>query len=206
MPDVVQFEDPQPRRRLSVDERRAEILRAAAREFATASYEEVSAARLAAASGSSQALVFHYFGTKAGLYAAVVRDWIELLRRRQAEADAALPPGTPVRDRVRVRLEVYLDHVAGHSGSWASPLHGGAEPAEGGALRREARREEVAALGELLAVGDWPRHRYALWGYFGFLDQACLHWVESGCPAQDRPALIDAALGALEGALGDWAV
>ena len=49
------------------------------------------------------------------------------------------------------------------------------------------------------------RHRYALWGYLGFIDAACLHWVERGCPDEERWGLVDAALGALEGGLGDWA-
>ena len=57
---------------------------------------------------------------------------------------------------------------------------------------------------ELLRPTAWARHEYALWGYFGFLDHACLHWVEQGCPADDRDAVAEACLGALQGALGDW--
>ncbi|MGB4780024.1 MAG: TetR/AcrR family transcriptional regulator, partial [Microbacterium sp.] len=72
-------------------------------------------------------------------------------------------------------------------------------------LRAEARSEYVERLRALLAPSAARRHEYALWGYFGFLDGACLTWVERGCPDDDRDALIDAALGALEGALGDWA-
>ena len=53
--------------------------------------------------------------------------------------------------------------------------------------------------------GEQARHRYALWGYLGFIDAACLHWVERGCPDEERWGVIDAALGALEGGLGDWA-
>ena len=35
--------------------------------------------------------------------------------------------------------------------------------------------------------------------------RSTLHWGNKGCPEEDQWALIDAALGALEGALGDWA-
>lgn len=195
---------PTSRRRLSTDQRRAEILAAAAAEFARADYAEVSTTRLAAASGSSQALLFHYFGTKAGLFAAVVQEAVNQLRLAQEAADQALPEGVSARDRVRASIEVYLDHIAHHPVAWASPLRGGAEPEESLTVRRQAREDYVERLGRLLGAHGWPRHRYALWGYFGFLDQACLHWVEQGCPDQDRPALVDAALGALEGALGDW--
>ena len=33
---------------------------------------------------------------------------------------------------------------------------------------------------------------------------ACQAWVDAGCPERDRHPLTEAALGALEGALGDW--
>jgi hypothetical protein len=81
----------------------------------------------------------------------------------------------------------------------------GTEPSTAADIRLKARRDYVQRLGSMLAQNSQPRHEYALWGYFGFLDAACLHWVERGCPDHDRHPLIDAALGALEGALGDWA-
>ena len=83
-------------------------------------------------------------------------------------------------------------------------MRGGTEPEEAQKVRSTARKEYVELLGSLLGVSGWTRHIYALWGYFGFLDQACLHWVEQGCPDDQRQPLIEAALGALEGALGDW--
>ena len=72
-------------------------------------------------------------------------------------------------------------------------------------MRARARSDYVERLGRLLGPGEQARHRYALWGYLGFIDAACLHWVERGCPDEERWGLIDAALGALEGGLGDWA-
>ena len=195
-----------PRRRLDVDERRQAILDAARASFAATAYADVSMAQVARAAESSPALIHHYFGTKAELYAAVVQSAVDDLVRAQREAEAALPPGVPVRERVRATVTAYLDHIAGHPTAWAVPLTGGQEPAEAVQVRRAAREGYVAALGELLGTRGWPRHDFALWGWFGFLDHACLRWVELGCPDDRRHALIDAALGALEGALGDWAV
>lgn len=194
------------RRRLDVEERRAQILSAARRLYAEAAYDEVSSSQISAASGTSQALVFHYFGTKADLYAAVVASAIDDLGRAQRAADEALPAGVPVRDRVRAGVLAYLDHVASHPRAWSAPLRGGTEPVAAQELRAEARAAYVGRLAELLGVSNWPRHVYALWGYFGFLDAACLRWVDRGCPESERHALVDAALGALEGALGDWKV
>ncbi|MBE6476825.1 MAG: TetR/AcrR family transcriptional regulator [Propionibacteriaceae bacterium] len=193
-----------PRRRLSVAERRGQILDAAARLYATTPYAQVPVSRVAEVADASAALVFHYFGSKAGLYEAVVADTVRRLEEDQRAADAMLPDGVPARDRVRTSLLVYLDHIAGHPHTWATPLTGGEEPAEVVSMRRSVRAGYVEALDQILGPSVSARHDYALWGYFGFLDQACLRWVEKGCPADDRHQLVDAALGALEGALGDW--
>ena len=196
--------DRAPRQRLDAGERREGILAAARSIYAEAAYTDVTTAQVARAAGASPALVLHYFGSKAGLYTAVVRAAVAALARDQREADVALPAGVPVRDRVRTSLLVYLDHIAARPGTWASPLVGGEEPREAVELRQVARAEQVETLRALVRPAAWARHEYALTGYFGFVDRACLAWVLAGCPEDDRHPLVDAALGALEGALGDW--
>lgn len=196
--------DRAPRQRLDADARRDAILTAARELYAAHPYSDVSTKAVAEAAGSSAPLVFHYFGSKAGLYTAVVSDAVAGLADSQRAADATLEPHTPSRERVRTSLRIYLDHIATHPVTWASPLTGGVEPVEAQEVRRQARAGYVQTLSELLGVGSWARHHYALWGYFGFLDEACLAWVDRGCPTEDRDPLIDASLGALEGALGDW--
>ncbi len=197
--------DRRPRRRLDADTRRDAILAAAAQAFADAPYPQVSVAAIAAGEDASEALVYRYFGSKAELYAQVVRLAIDHLAQEQRAADAALPPYTSARDRVRVSLEVYLDHIAASAPGWAAPFrYAGNDPEPSLRVRRAARAAYVEALRELLQPTGGLRQDYALWGYFGFLDGACLAWVERGCPDTERPALIESALGALEGALGDW--
>lgn len=196
---------PPPRRqRLDVEERRQSILERAGALFAEQTYAEVSVAQVARASGASPALVFHYFDNKAGLYTALVERTVEDLLARQHAADTALPEGSSTRDRVRTSLLVYLDHIAEHPKAWASPLMGGAEPPKASELRRQARTDYVGRLEALLHPTGGVRHHFALWGYFGFVDAACLDWVLRGCDPDERHPLVDAALGALEGALGDW--
>jgi AcrR family transcriptional regulator len=200
----MQRADRTPRQRLDADARREGILDAAREMYAVHPYSEVSTQQIADAAGASAALVFHYFGSKAGLYAAVVADAIAGLSAAQRAADASLHANASARTRVRKSLDIYLDHIATHPQTWAWPLRGGVEPVEAQQVRRRSRAGYVQALSELLGYGDWARHHYALWGYFGFLDEACLAWVEKGCPSDDREQLIEASLGALEGALGDW--
>lgn len=197
--------DRQPRQRLDVEVRRQAILQAAAQAFAEHGYPQVSVSGIARQAGASEALVHKYFDGKAGLYAAVLRAAADRLAARQTEADAALAAGVPARDRVRVWLEVYLEHVAGAPTGWSAPfLVAGNDPPAALAVRRAVRAEYLHRLRDLLRPASWPRHDYALLGYFGFLDAACLGWVERGCPAAERDALVEAALGALQGALGDW--
>lgn len=197
-------QDRTPRRRLDVEQRRAAILDAARSLYAQRPYSEVTIAQVASVSAASPALVHHYFGSKIGLYTAVVDDSLHSLSVRLREAEAALAPGVSRRDRVSVGIQVYLEHISTHPASWAAPLLGGEEPTEAADIRRAATEEILQGLRRLLEIGSWTRHDYALWGFFGFLDGACLRWVHLGCPDEQRPALMEAALGALEGALGDW--
>ncbi|MDT3440162.1 TetR/AcrR family transcriptional regulator [Pseudofrankia sp. BMG5.37] len=198
--------DRQPRQRLDPRSRREAILAAAAEVFARSGYTAATMTAIAARADASEALVYKYFTGKDQLYAEIVRLAIDDLLTRQSEALNALADGVPVRDRVRAATVVYLDHIAHHPAAWALPLQRpGSEPPLAARIRGHARRDYVGRLGSLLATRADRRHEYALWGYFGFLDSACVHWVEKGCPDDDRWPLIDAALGALEGALGDWA-
>lgn len=198
--------DRRPRHRLDPDSRRAAILDAAIEAFAVHPYGEVTISSISEAAEASNALVYRYFESKEALYTEVVRLAIADLRRSQATALQRLPHGVPLRDRVRAATLVYIDHIASHPDAWAMPMRQpGGEPPAAAELRIRARSDYVEDLAGLLEPSDRTRHEYALWGYFGFIDTVCLHWVERGCPENDRWPLIDAALGALEGALGDWA-
>lgn len=198
--------DRQPRRRLDADSRRAAILGAAMQAFATQPYPQASVAGIARAAEASEALVFRYYESKGGLYAAVIGAALEDLAQRQSDALSAIPAGAPARDRVRASLRIYLDHIASHPTGWSAPfLVSGNEPPPALEIRRLARERYVDALAGLLGIDrSQRRDEFSLWGYFGFLDAACLAWVHRGCLPEEREPLVEAALGALEGALGDW--
>jgi len=196
--------DVRPRHRLGAATRTDAILHAAAELFARSPYPLVSVADIAQAADASEALVFRYFGTKADLYAQVVARGARQLADAELEAIAALHPNTPVQAKLRAALVIYLDHIASHPKTWAANNGGTGEPPEAVLARAAARQDHIDALTRLLAPNTSARHRYSLWGYLGFLDAACLAWVRAGCPASDRGPIIEAALGSLEGALGDW--
>ena len=121
-------------------------------------------------------------------------------------ADDALPEGSSARDRVRASVLTYLDFIAERSPGWVTyqALAGHDPGDEAARVRRQAREAAVAALAEVVGGSRGHRDDFALWGYLGFLDDACLRWVHAGCPDDQRHSLVDAALGCLEGALGDW--
>ncbi len=101
---------------------------------------------------------------------------------------------------------VHLDLIAEHPRAWVLPPHRpSGEPASVGRLREDARRDDLATLAGILEPSAQVRHDYAVAGFLGFFDAACLRWADRGCPAGERWSLVDAALGALEGALGNWA-
>ena len=187
-------------------ERRELILTAASRAFASRPYEEVSLAAIADEAHASEALVHKYFVSKAGIYAQILQRATDELAERTRQADDALPPDSSARDRVRTSILTYLDFIAERSPGWVTyqALAGHDPGDEAARVRRQAREAAVAALAEVVGGSRGHRDDFALWGYLGFLDDACLRWVRAGCPAEQRHSLVDAALGCLEGALGDW--
>ena len=186
-------------------ERRELILSAASRAFASRPYEEVSLAEIAEEAQASEALVHKYFVGKAGIYAPVRPGAVDDRAARTRGADAARRVGSSARDRVRASVLTYLDFIAERSPGWmAYQILAGHEPGEAARVRQEAREAAVRALAEVVGGSRGHRDDFAFWGYLGFLDDACLRWVHAGCPDDQRHSLIDAALGCLEGALGDW--
>ncbi|SER01095.1 hypothetical protein SAMN05216188_10768 [Lentzea xinjiangensis] len=157
---------------------------------------------IAEAAGASEALVHRYYSTKSRLHEEVVRTAVEALLRRQAEADDALGPGATPRARVSSSIEVYLDFIADAGEGWAAPLrdpHDGS--AEAARLRARTREHYVELLRAVLGLSAGEPTDHALRGYLGFLDAACLSWFGAGCPQRQRSTVVEAALGALDGAL-----
>ncbi|MGP6174900.1 TetR/AcrR family transcriptional regulator [Corynebacterium sp. A21] len=196
--------DRRPRKRLDPDARRAAILEAAASQFATTPYDRVKIAAISEQADASDALIYRYFRSKEGLYESVLEQALEELSRHRDQALSQQPAGSSIRDRIQVVTAVHLEHLAGIPGQ--IPLHkSGAEPTGATELRAESEAELIELLHSELNPSQQLRHEFALHGYLGFLNSAGAHWASQGCTEDARWALIDAALGALEGALGDWA-
>lgn len=197
--------DLRPRRRLEPRERRAAILAAAEQVFGEYGYGKATVAAVAAAAQASEPLLYRYFaGGKDQMYAEVIRRALDDLRQSRIAAVAALPVNASTRDRIRGALTAHLDHVARSPAARTQPLrHPGNEPPEVTAIVANARQEFLRQLREWLPQHT-SRHAFAVDGFLGFVDSASESWVTRGCPARELESLLEASLGALQGALGDW--
>jgi AcrR family transcriptional regulator len=108
------------RRRLSVDERRDELISAALELFSDRPPEDISIDDVADAAGASRALVYHYFGGKQELYLAALHSAAKQLD------DLLRPPaeGKPL-ERLAVSLHRYFDFVEDHAAGFVALLRGG---------------------------------------------------------------------------------
>lgn len=106
------------------------ILDVAERLFAERGFERTTAQAIGRAVGASPGLIYYYFGSKAGLYRAVLERIIRgIVDRGLAEADASTDPVDVIRAFVRIQAEglaarphtgrliirEMLDHQAAHA-------------------------------------------------------------------------------------------
>jgi AcrR family transcriptional regulator len=108
----------EPRRRLSPEERRSELLALGAEVFGRLPYDEVRIDEIAERAGVSRALMYHYFPDKRTFFAAVVRAESErLFQATNAPAD----PDQSLFDQVRAGVMAYLRYDEEHPhGAWAA--------------------------------------------------------------------------------------
>jgi AcrR family transcriptional regulator len=162
------------RRRLSVDDRRNELVQACLRLIGARPWDEVSMADVANEAGVSKPLLYHYFSTKSDLYFAAVDSAAREL------SDATRPdPALPTEQRLIKSLEAHLDWIDEHALAYRAVLQGGiSSNGQVQAIVEDARAEVVCRLAEAFDFGalNAPR-RIAIRGWIGFLEGACLDWL-----------------------------
>ncbi len=164
------------RRRLSPEERQGEILRAAVRAFGRQSYEDVHLDAIAADVGVSRTLVNHYFGDKAGLFAAVLRFLVE----RTPPVGRAEFKGS-VEEMVATNTAAWLDFAATTPPTFRTFIGGGpvGDDPELGRLRFELRdRVARGMLANHLETTDPPAVAVAVMrAEVAFIEQATEDWL-----------------------------
>jgi AcrR family transcriptional regulator len=186
------------RHRLSLDERRAQLVELGVAMFRDRPYAEVAIDDIAAAAGVSKGLLYHYFPSKQDFYVAVLRHAAEEMRALTAP-DPDLPPGR----RLLAGLDRYLDYVEQHAAGYASVLRAGAGvgPEVAAVIDdvREAMVARVLAEVPVDAQAPPPAVRLAVRGWVGFAEAASLEWAERR--DMQREAVRDLLASALGAAL-----
>ncbi|MEZ4383659.1 MAG: helix-turn-helix domain-containing protein [Nannocystaceae bacterium] len=163
------------KRRLGVDERRAELLELGLELFAKVAYDALSIDAIARAAGISKGLLYHYFPSKRDYYVATVRVAAErlLVATATATADDDLAPT----ELLLRGLDAYLDFVERHGEAYATLLRSGigSDP-EVVEIVERTRGAFARQIRERLGLADAPLARLALRGWVGFVEVTSLDW------------------------------
>jgi AcrR family transcriptional regulator len=184
------------RSRLTIDERREQLVRLGTEIFAERPFDEVSIDDIAAAAEISKGLLYHYFLSKRDFYVEVVR-FSAMEMEALTEPDPSLEPLA----RRNASLDRYLDYVETHAQGYATLMRAGigSDP-EVGAVVEEVRARIVdRILGGMTYTGDEPPAalQTAVRGWVGFAESASLDWIEHrGLPRDGLRAILASILGA----------
>jgi AcrR family transcriptional regulator len=108
----------EPRRRLSPDDRRSELLALGAKVFGERPYDDVRIDEIAERAGVSRALMYHYFPDKRAFFAAVVKAQGD--RLFEATNTPAIA-GQTLFEQLRAGVLAYLHYDEQHPhGAWAA--------------------------------------------------------------------------------------
>jgi len=177
---------PEPRTRLDVEARRAQLLELGLAHFGSRAYDDVSIDAIAEAAGISKGLLYHYFPTKKAFYAATV----EKAAARLLDETETSPDLPPMESLLR-GLEAYLDYVRAHGPAFAALMRSGVgmDPE----IARIVDRTRAALLARLTdgfsdaraELPATPLFRIALRGWVGLAETASLAWVEALASRRD---------------------
>jgi AcrR family transcriptional regulator len=176
--------------------RRDELREIGLRLFSTHAFDELSMDDVAAEAGVAKGLLYYYFGSKRGLYVAVVRAAATELRA-QWDAD----PAVPAERRLADGLDAYLAYAQERPEGYRALMAGGVgtDPEVRAVLNAE-REQVIRRVVEALDRREpGPALRTALQGWLSFLEGATLEWLDRG--GLERDELRALLLVALDGAL-----
>ena len=191
----------EPRRRLSPDDRRSELLALGAEVFVQRPYDEVRIDEIAERAGVSRALMYHYFPDKRAFFAAVVRTEGE----RLFEATNTAPePGQSLFDQVRAGVMAYLRYDEEHPhGAWAAymgmgrsdPVLRGIEDIDNDRQANRLLARLTEAVGGALDSKVERDLRITIYGWLAFTFELCRQRIID--PSIDADYVADACAHAL---------
>lgn len=188
----------QPRQLLRRDERRAQILRAAAVAFSESGFAATSVEDVAKQAGITKLIVYRHFESKAELYRAILDE----VARRLSEEFLELMGDVPGSAGVVALLNVARELPDGFRLLF---LHAAREPEFAGFAREFRELQTRVAAGALEPMIADPTLR--AWGTRQLVDtlvSAVLNWMECGDPARDH-LFVELTTDAVRSSVMSWA-
>jgi AcrR family transcriptional regulator len=186
------------RRRLAPDDRRQALIHSALKLFNTQPYDEVSVDDIAAEAGMSRALVYHYYGGKAGVFVSALQQMGDDVVAAVAKAGTDNPDNW-----LTAGLSAYFDHIQ------ANPIGITALIRNGSLISRDDRqvldgigdRMLRLMLASLDPPADSPVLKSVLRGWISMVETMGRGWLSQGQPTREEletllPELLRAVLGA----------
>lgn len=184
--------EPPSRKTSKAGDRRERLLAAGLGLFAERAFNDVAAADIAERAGVAHGLMFHYFGSKLGLYVAVLEQ-AALEERTRVAANT-----TPDNARwLKNEVDIFLQGVSEGAMLFATLIHG-APGAESSVQKLVSREREEAArriLTRLNPTGSTALLTTATVSWVAYANEMGAQWAESGRVIQRsrlRAVLIDA--------------
>ncbi|MCV7173719.1 TetR/AcrR family transcriptional regulator [Mycobacterium manitobense] len=169
---------PTARARQAVETRKR-IVTAAVGIFSEQTYDDVAVSDIAKAAGVAHGLLFHYFGSKRGIYLEAMRGAAEEL-----EVAFAFEPDLPPAEQIRHAMASHLRYLATHRGLALRLILGGrgADPVAWEVFEA-ARWRAVEATAELFGVDPRrPAVRMAGRAAVSAMDEATIFWLNNEQP------------------------
>jgi AcrR family transcriptional regulator len=167
---------------------REKILDAARAMFGDRGFDGTSIAEIGAGAGISKSVLYHYFGSKAGLYQALLEHDAQALVERVA---AAVPPRDMAAPRLRPGVDAFLKFLSEHPDTWKLMTR---DPPADPQLRELHRRIDgsvAATLRSLLAAPDKRTARPDLVDLVALAVRTYASWWQ-GHPEVAREQVVDA--------------
>ena len=187
------------------DEKRAQILKSAAKVFAEAGFDRASMTQLARECGISKANIYHYYDSKDAVLFGVLDTYLSELRDRVCGVDvSALSPDQRLR---RIVSEILLAYQGADHEHQVQIRAMGAVPEDQQKLLRAYQRELVQVVSDALAAvapttlaQDSEKLRSATMSVFGMLNWYYM-W-NSGAGSDAREAYADVVANLTLGGVG----
>ncbi|MBF6182744.1 TetR/AcrR family transcriptional regulator [Nocardia otitidiscaviarum] len=187
-----------PRRRLTPERRRSELLEVGARMFAEHPYDEVLMEQVAERAGISRALLYRHFPTKRELFTAIYQQAAD-----QLLSDAALDRTRPLREQLATALDKNIDYFAANRNTY---LAANRTLAGDPTVQAIITGHHAAWREQLLDAAGLDGHERALTSavllsWLLFVHSLCVEWLEHQqfSRTELRTACVGALLGALPG-------